>query len=48
MARKQGFEALDFGRIDKKKFPEYVLAVQNCAAGDYTKMIKLIKSIFPA
>lgn len=46
MARKQGFEALEFGKISKKDNNKYILAVQRCAAKDYGKMIELIGSIF--
>ena len=42
MARKQGFSALEFGRINKKNISKYILAVQNCAAKDYGKIIDLI------
>lgn len=47
MARKQGYDPLEFVKINKRKFSYYVLAVQSCASKDYSKMISLIKSIFP-
>lgn len=47
MARKQGFEVLKFERIDENKISEYILSVQHCGAKDYSKMIDLIKFIFP-
>jgi len=46
MARKQGFSALEFGKISSKVYPDYITAVQDCAAKDYGKMIELIRSIF--
>ena len=48
MARKQGFNALEFGKIRKSVYPDYIIAVQNCGAKDYRKMIELIGSIFPS
>jgi len=47
MSRKQGFGGLEFGRIKQNEFPKYILAVQHCALQDYSKMIDMIRSIFP-
>lgn len=47
MSRKQGYEALQFEKIDEKKFALYVIAVQKVAEKDYSKMNEIIKSIFP-
>ena len=47
MCRKHGYKALKFELIDQKLFPFYVEAVQQVALRDYSKMIKLIKTIFP-
>jgi len=47
MSRKQGFGGLEFGRIKQDEFPKYILAVQHCALKDYSKMIDMIRSIFP-
>jgi cell filamentation protein len=48
MSRKQGYDALRFDRIDEKKFPDYIAAVQKSAAKEYDPMIDLIQAIFPA
>lgn len=47
MARKQGYDSLHFELIDEIKFLHYVSAVQESASKDYSKMIDLMKSIFP-
>jgi cell filamentation protein len=47
MCRKQGYEALQFDKIDEKNFERYVLAVQKVAEKDYSKMIEIIEFIFP-
>jgi len=47
MVRKQGLDALDFGKISERIFPKYILAIQKCADRDYARMIDLITSIFP-
>ena len=47
MSRKQGYEALEFGRVGEKEFELYVAAVQKSAEKDYRKMIAFISSIFP-
>lgn len=41
MARKQGYPGLDFNRID---FEQYVIAVQQVAKRDYTRMEQIISS----
>lgn len=46
MARKQGHEGLNFDKIDKKVFPQYVSAVQAVADNDYSKMENIIKLLF--
>ena len=47
MCRKAGFEGLQFDKIGKNEFSQYVIAVQNCAKKDYSKMIGFIETIFP-
>lgn len=47
MLRKAGYEPLKFERVGKKEFEHYVVAVQNCARKDYSKMVEFIESIFP-
>lgn len=47
MSRKQGYGVLRFEKIGDEEFKLYVLAVQKSAEKDYSKMIKLITSIFP-
>lgn len=46
MSRKAGYESLKFEKVRRKEFEKYVVAVQNCAKKDYTKMIEFIDSIF--
>ena len=47
ISRKQGYEALEFGRVGEKEFEFYVAAVQKSAEKDYRKMFDFISSIFP-
>jgi len=47
MARKQGYDALLFEKINKKSFDTYVKAIQKSAEKDYALMVALISSIFP-
>jgi cell filamentation protein len=47
MARKQGYDALLFEKINKENFDIYVKAIQKSAEKDYTLMIAFISSIFP-
>lgn len=47
MSRKAGYNGLLFEKIKEKQFENYVLAIQNCATKDYSKMISFIRSIFP-
>jgi cell filamentation protein len=47
MSRKAGYDSLKFEKVGEKEFEKYVVAVQNCAKKDYTKMIEFIDSIFP-
>lgn len=47
MARKQGFGALEFGKIKEEHKAIYISAIQHCASKDYRRIIELIKSIFP-
>ena len=47
MARKQGFNPLNFDKVGKKEFELYIEAVQSSTAKKYDKMEKFIKSIFP-
>ena len=47
MARKQGYDALLFEKINKENFDSYVKAVQKSAEKDYALMIALITAIFP-
>ncbi|MEO8237008.1 MAG: Fic family protein [Flavobacterium sp.] len=47
MARKSGYESLDFGKIGANEFKLYVSAVQKSANKDYTEMIEIIRLIFP-
>ena len=46
MARKQGYQGLNFDRIDDKVFPKYVSAVQAVADKDYLPMEKIVKLLF--
>jgi len=46
MARKQGYQGLNFDRIDDKVFLKYVSAVQAVADKDYLPMEKIIKLLF--
>ena len=46
MARKQGHEGLNFDKIDKKVFTQYVSAVQAVADKDHSKMGNIIKLLF--
>ena len=47
MARKQGYDALLFEKINKSNFSIYVTAIQKSAEKDYVPMIDFITSIFP-
>ncbi len=47
MARKQGYDALQFDLITEKEFENYVIAVQSAADKNYKKMEKIIGLIFP-
>jgi len=47
MARKSGYDALQFDRVGKKAFEFYVSAVQKSAEKDYELMIAFIRSVFP-
>jgi cell filamentation protein len=47
MARKQGFDALEFGKIKEAQHAIYISAIQHCASKDYGRIIELIQSIFP-
>lgn len=47
MSRKAGYGTLKFEKVGKKEFEKYVVAVQNCAKKDYSKMVEFINSIFP-
>jgi cell filamentation protein len=46
MARKQGYQSLNFGRIDDKVFPKYVSAVQSVADKNYLPMEKIVRLLF--
>jgi cell filamentation protein len=46
MARKQGFQGLNFDKIDDKVFPKYVSAVQAVSDKNYLPMGKIIKLLF--
>ncbi|MBL1220259.1 Fic family protein [Chryseobacterium sp. L7] len=48
MVRKAGFNALEFEKVDEKKFEQYVFAVQSCAAKNYEPMIGFIGQILPS
>jgi cell filamentation protein, protein adenylyltransferase len=47
MSRKAGYGTLEFQKVGKKEFEQYVAAVQSCAKKDYSKMIEFVNSIFP-
>ena len=47
MARKAGYEPLQFNKVGDDEFKMYVEAVQKSAEKDYSKMIKFIELIFP-
>ena len=47
MSRKAGYGPLEFQKVGKKEFEQYVAAVQSCANKDYSKMIEFVNSIFP-
>lgn len=47
MARKAGYDGLQFDRVGKKEFAQYVSAVQSCADKNYAPMIQFIRAIFP-
>ena len=47
MARKQGYAALEFGKVGEKEFAFYVAAVQKAAEKDYSKMVTFITAVFP-
>jgi cell filamentation protein len=46
MVRKQGYQGLNFDKIDDKVFLKYVSAVQSVADKDYLPMEKIIKLLF--
>jgi len=46
MTRKQGYQGLNFDRIDDTVFLKYVSAVQAVADKDYLPMEKIIKLLF--
>lgn len=46
MAAKAGYNLPSFENFSKEKFNEYVAAVKSSAAGDYSKMEKIIVSLF--
>ena len=46
MAAKAGYNLPSFENFSKEKFDEYVIAVKSSAAGDYSKMEKIIASLF--
>ncbi|HTA26433.1 MAG TPA: Fic family protein [Bacteroidia bacterium] len=46
MAAKAGHNLPSFENFSKEKFNEYVAAVKSSAAGDYSKMEKIIASLF--
>jgi cell filamentation protein len=47
MARKQGYDALSFEKINKENFDTYVKAIQKAAEKDYEPMTAFIAFIFP-
>ncbi|HZV71026.1 MAG TPA: Fic family protein [Saprospiraceae bacterium] len=47
MSRKGGHGPLNFEKIGKKEFKEYVTAIQKAAGKEYTEMIEFTRSIFP-
>jgi cell filamentation protein len=47
MARKEGYDALQFEKINQENFDTYVKAIQKSAEKDYRMMISLISTIFP-
>jgi cell filamentation protein len=47
MSRKAGYGTPKFEKVGKTEFEKYVVAVQNCAKKDYTKIIEFMDSIFP-
>jgi cell filamentation protein len=46
MAAKAGYNLPTFENFSKEKFDEYIAAVKSSAAGDYSKMEKIIASLF--
>lgn len=46
MAAKAGYNLPSFENFNKEKFNEYVVAVKSSASGDYSKMEKIIASLF--
>lgn len=47
MARKEGYKALQFEKINEGNFDTYVRAIQKSAGQDYSLMVEFISSIFP-
>ncbi len=47
MARKQGYEALNFGLITGNLFTAYLAAVHSSVEKDYSKMEAIVEIIFP-
>jgi len=45
IALKSGFERFNFEKIDEKKMPDYIAAVQSTADKNYEPMITLFKSL---
>ena len=46
MVRQQGYNGLNFGKIDDILFPEYVKAVQSISIKNYSPMEQIIASLF--
>jgi cell filamentation protein len=46
MAHKQGYESLNFTKINESVLPEYISAVQAAAKKDYEPMVKIIELVF--
>ena len=46
MVHKQGYESLNFEKIDEIVFPDYVRAVQAAAKKNYEPMVKIIELVF--
>lgn len=48
MARKFGYNSLQFEKIGEKEFDRYVSAVQKSARKEYDEMIEFIRFVFPS